>query len=204
MIPKVDDTSGDFDVFLSHSQVDASCVEELAKALADRAKLNVWLDKWVLVPGASWQQEMAKGLDEAHSCAVCIGKQTPSGWFTQEIERALNRQSKEDSFRVIPVLLPEAQKVNIDNFLELRTWVDFCEGLDDAEAFHRLVCGIRGVPPGRGPYDHGIAQIGHSEVRDKLLQIRTLRVERLIDDDVALEFQRRLLDVLVNIGDSND
>jgi hypothetical protein len=31
------------------------------------------------------------------------------------------------------------------------TWVEFRDSLDDADAFHRLVCGIRGVEPGPGP-----------------------------------------------------
>lgn len=40
-----------YDVFLSHSHEDAEWVEKLAKQLEDRKKLNVWLDKWILVPG---------------------------------------------------------------------------------------------------------------------------------------------------------
>jgi serine phosphatase RsbU (regulator of sigma subunit) len=31
------------------------------------------------------------------------------------------------------------------------TWVDFANGLDDEQAIHRLVCGIRGIAPGPGP-----------------------------------------------------
>ena len=140
-----------YDVFLSHSHSDAKLVEELAKQLVDMKKLNVWLDKWILVPGEPWQQGMACGLNQAKSCVVCISKQTPMGWFKEEIERALNRQTADPSFRVIPVLLPGAKDFNGDDFLGLRTWVDFREGIDDAEAFHRLVSGIKGVAPRRGP-----------------------------------------------------
>src|SRR5438552_12752671 len=139
-----------FNVFLSHSHTDALWVEELARRLEDEAKLHVWLDKWVLVPGGQWQQELARALDQANSCAVCIGEHTPMGWCREEMERALNRQTKDSSFRVIPVLLPGAKKEYVDNFLELRTWVDFSKN-DPAYAFHLLVSGIKGQPPGRWP-----------------------------------------------------
>ena len=34
-------------------------------------------------------------------------------------------------------------------------------------------------------------------IREKLARIRSLRTEQLIDDDIALEHQRRLLDQLI-------
>ncbi len=141
-----------FDVFLSHSHVDAVWVEQLAQRLEDEAGLLTWLDKWVLVAGQSWQQAMAQGLYQAKTCAVCIGERTPLGWFREEIERALNHQTRYPTFSVIPVLLPGAKTENVDNFLELRTWVDFREPADDAYAFHVLVCGIKGIAPGRWPF----------------------------------------------------
>ncbi len=139
-----------FDVFLSYSHTDAEWVEHLARRLEDEHGFRVWLDKWVLVPGQPWQQAMARGIDQAGCCAVCIGEYTPIGWFKREIERALDRQTKVSSFRVIPVLLPIAKRINVDDFLELNTWVDF-RGADQDYAFHVLVCGVKGIPPGRGP-----------------------------------------------------
>ncbi len=187
-----------FDVFLSYSHIDSEFVEELAKKLEDDANLCVWLDKWVLIPGEHWQQAMARGLHQAKSCAVCIGEQTPSGWFKEEIERALNRQTKDKSFRVIPVLLPHAQNINVDDFLELRTWVNFKKGINDNYAFHFLVAGVLGVPPGRF-YKRETFDILHTHVRQKLVQIQELRGESLIDDDIAKEYQRRLMDRLTKL-----
>jgi hypothetical protein len=89
----------DPDVFLSHASSDAELVEVLANALVDKEKLNVWLDRWVLVPGQHWQQDMARGLEIAKTCAVCVGNKTPQGWFREEIERAINRQTKDTKFR---------------------------------------------------------------------------------------------------------
>jgi TIR domain-containing protein len=186
-----------FDVFLSHAHIDAALVGELAKRLTDDAAFDVWLDRWILVPGGHWQQEMAKGLNYARTCAVCIGKQTPQGWFREEIEHALNRQAKDQSFRVIPVILPGGDQNIIDNFLALRTWVDFSGGLANEETFHILVSGIKGVPPGRAPQTQDADEHKMRFVREQLARIRALRSEQLIDDMIALEYQRRLLDRMI-------
>src|SRR5690242_9449788 len=97
-----------YDVFLSHPHTHADWVEQLAGRLTDQHGLQVWLDKWVLIPGQNFIPAMARGLDEAATCAVCVGKETPHGWVLQEIQKALNRQTSHESFRVIPVLMPDA------------------------------------------------------------------------------------------------
>lgn len=137
-----------FDVFLSYAHQDAEWIEHLAQRLEDEAGFHVWLDKWMLVAGQPWQHGMAQGIDQARCCVVCIGEFTPAGWFKREIEKALNRQTGIPSFRVIPLLLPNAKKVNVEDFLELNTWVDF-RSSDQAYAFHTLVCGVKGIAPGR-------------------------------------------------------
>jgi len=58
------------------------------------------------------------------------------------------------TFRVIPVLLPGAERGergHLPTFLVTTTWVEFRRTLDDQEAFRRLVCGIRGQEPGPAP-----------------------------------------------------
>ena len=101
---------------------------------------------------------------------------------------------------MIPVVLPGGDQTLIDDFLDLRTWVDFVDGVKDAEAFHRLKCGVQGVPPGRFQKHEKLVDKTLSEVKEKLHQIRVLREESLIDDDIALETQRRLLEVLIDGG----
>jgi TIR domain len=186
-----------YDVFLSHGHIDVDIVVKIAERLADEADARVWLDRWVLIPGQHFQQEMAKGLEEAATCAVCIGDTTPAGWFREEIEKALNRQTRDPEFRVIPVILPNGNRSMIDNFLELRSWADFKNGILDAEAFHILTCGIRGVSPGRPPASSRLVDIEARFIREKLEEIRSLRAAGLISPDIDLEFQRKLVDRLV-------
>lgn len=190
------------DSFLSHSHADAAWVEALARRLEDMRGFKVWLDRWVLVPGKSWQQAMARGLEEAKSCAVFVGAKTPTGWFQQEIERALDLQTKDPEFRVVPVLLPDAHPDSLPSFASLRTWADFRDGQDHAYAFHVLCQGIKGEPIGRWPPSQpgdADANLGRYEARIRdLARFRALGVH----EEVIVEYERRILDLWFTDGKS--
>jgi len=84
---------------------------------------------------------------------VFIGPSGIGSWQHEEMRAAIDRRVKDREFRVIPVLLPGAQrpeKSRLPEFLASTTWVEFRQSLDDEEAFHRLMCGIRGQEPGAG------------------------------------------------------
>ncbi len=142
-----------YDVFLSHASADKPDVEHLARKLREEG-LEPFLDKWHLVPGERWMSGLKEALVESRTLAVFIGPRSGGGaWRTREVEAASVRAAREDSFRVIPVLLPggdERAVEELSGFLELLTWVDFRAGLDNEEAFHRLLAGIRGEKPGPG------------------------------------------------------
>jgi hypothetical protein len=87
---------------------------------------------------------------------VCIGPGGLGAWQHEEMLAAIDRRvgGSRGEFRVIPVLLPGAdrpERGRLPTFLAATTWVEFRRSLDDAEAFRRLVCGIRGIEPGLGP-----------------------------------------------------
>src|SRR6201993_5083922 len=68
---------------------------------------------------------------------------------------AIDRRVRESGrhFRVIPALLPGAERAersSLPTFLAATTWVEFRDSLDDQDAFHQLVSGIRGLEPGPG------------------------------------------------------
>jgi hypothetical protein len=150
-----------YHVFLSYSSVDQPAVGELAKRLV-REGLEPWLDTWNLVPGDVCQPAMEAALADCASCAVFIGPGGFGVWQNEEMQVAIARRVNEartvadprDRFRVIPVLLPGAERPErgrLPLFLALATWVEFRRSLDDEEAFRRLVCGIRRIEPGAGP-----------------------------------------------------
>jgi hypothetical protein len=149
------DAATQFDVFLSHSSADKSAVESPAqRPLA--ASIRPWLDSWNLIPGDPWQEGLEEALDTCATCAVFLGPSSIGPWHNEELRAALDRRARDRTrgFQVIPVLLPGADPADPDTlprFLGRMTWVDFRGGLDDAEAFRRLLAGIRGVPPGPAP-----------------------------------------------------
>jgi hypothetical protein len=70
------------------------------------------------------------------------------------IQRQCDATNGAGRYRVIPVLLPGAEREErsrLPAFLAATTWVEFRRGLGDEDALHRLISGIRGVPPGPGP-----------------------------------------------------
>ena len=141
-----------YDVFLSHATSDKPAVEELARRLR-RRKLKPFLDKWHLVPGEPWQEALEEALDRSQTFAVFLGPGGIGPWQNEEMRDALATRVRDESRRVIPVLLPGAlmpEKKALPSFLKRLTWVDFRSGLADSDAFHRLVCGIKGIAPGDG------------------------------------------------------
>src|SRR6516165_8360698 len=137
-----------FHVFLSHSIADKPAVEELARRLAKEG-IQAWLDKWNLIPGDLWQPAIEKALAESETCAVFMGPSGFGPWQNEEMRAAINRRVSDSgrSFRVIHVLLPgteRPERSSLPTFLVASIWVEFRDSLDDADAFHRLVCGIRG------------------------------------------------------------
>ncbi len=143
--------SWQFDVFLSHSNADKQMVMTVAERLRQEG-LTPWLDIWELVPGASWEPGLARGLQTSRHCAFFVGPRSSEGWAEQERQLAQDRAARDPSFRLIPILLPGVvEPFDFDSlppFLMLRTCVDFRRGIDDKAALQQLIAGIKGIPPG--------------------------------------------------------
>ncbi|MGB1011851.1 MAG: TIR domain-containing protein, partial [Thiolinea sp.] len=140
------------DIFLSHNSADKPAVEALALRLR-AAGIEPWLDKWNLIPGNPWQQEIEQAIDTCKVCAVFIGPSGVGPWQDEEMRAAIDRRVSQGNFRVIPVLLPGAtrsdhKRSSLPTFLTATTWVEFRDTLGDEDAFHRLLAGIRGIAPG--------------------------------------------------------
>lgn len=133
-----------YDVFLSYRRRDGDLVASIAERLRDRG-LSIFFDRWSLVPGEPFQPALERALRGSRTVVVFIGASGSGGWHEKEMRAALDRQSSDSTFRVIPVLLPGASKP--EGFISANTWVDFGE-LDDHAAFEYLVSGIEGRAPG--------------------------------------------------------
>ncbi len=129
----------------------ALVVERVAEKLK-RAGLEPWLDKWYLIRGGRFQEELAAGLAASSACAVFIGTADLGNWQREELGVAQNRAASDRDFRLFPVLLPglpePLQPSALPPFLSTRTWVDFRRGHEDTRALQLLVNAVKGVAPG--------------------------------------------------------
>jgi len=87
---------------------------------------------------------------------VFFGPNGLGPWHNEEMRLAIRRRVnvRERQLRVLPVILPRGQRAkesDLPGFLQGPTWVEFRQSIDDETALHRLVCGIKTIPPGRGP-----------------------------------------------------
>src|SRR5262249_26994001 len=137
---------------LSHRGVDKALVEALAIRLTAEG-LKPFLDQWHLVPGEPWEEALEDALDQSATCAVFIGPGGLGPWENEEMRSALDARTRDKTLRVIPVILPGTNIEDnpvLPRFLRRLTWVDFRAGIENPEAFRRLVAGIRGEAPGSG------------------------------------------------------
>jgi tetratricopeptide (TPR) repeat protein/TolB-like protein len=142
--------SFDYDAFLSYSRADWTAVELIARRLVKERGLRVFVDKWSLVPGARWQDELEQALDRSSACVVFIGPGGPSPWSHVEMRAALELRVNRRMLRVVPVLLPGADATVLSTlplFLKAFSWVDFRAGINDEAAFKALKSGIEGTAP---------------------------------------------------------
>ncbi len=147
-----------FDIFLSHNSADKPPVECIAQKLKT-VGLAPWLDKWCLVPGQSWQYELANALRSCPTCGIFVGQNGLGDWAREELLVAQDRATKEPNFRLIPILRPGVHDPfdysKLPPFLTQRTWVDFRSGLDEPEPLRTLINAIKGLPPGSGSAAEG-------------------------------------------------
>jgi hypothetical protein len=129
-----------YDVFISYNSIDQALVTALASQLKNK-QLNVFLDRWHLIPGQPWPERLRNVLSSCAAVAVCIGPGEMGPWQLREMYFALERQNREPDFPVIPLLLPEANP-SLD-FLSQNMWVDFRGGIEEPMALSILLAAIR-------------------------------------------------------------
>src|SRR5579871_1712798 len=99
-------------VFLSHSGDETEAARELKRRLlaspeAQKAGLEVWLDKDALRPGTPWSAQIAEAI-QTHATAfvVLVGSGGVMNWVEAEVELALSRATtgKPSPLLFIPAL----------------------------------------------------------------------------------------------------
>ncbi|MBD0256824.1 MAG: toll/interleukin-1 receptor domain-containing protein, partial [Cytophagales bacterium] len=133
-----------YDVFISYNSLDHQTVQRIVQQLSERG-IAAFLDRWYLPAGIPWPQQLENVMKTCRAVAIFLGPNGMGRWQKPEMNLALNRQSNQNDFPVIPVLLPGADPVL--GFLALQTWVDLRQGVDEFSV-DLLTAAIQGKPPG--------------------------------------------------------
>jgi len=131
-----------FDVFLVHNSLDKPQIRVIANKLKEQG-LRPWLDEEQIVPGQLFQDAIQKAISQIKSAVVFIGSNDLGKWQAIELQTLIS-QFIDRGIPVIPVLLPEVDKIPEDlSFLKQFNWVSF-EDIDDDSALYNLESGIIG------------------------------------------------------------
>jgi hypothetical protein len=140
-----------YDAFLSFNSQDRPAVKQVAERLQGE-KLDLYLEEWELTPGGEFQPALAEALHQSKTCVVFLGPSGLGPWQKQELQVAIDKRVRDETFRVIPVLLPGTERPRRGDvahleFLINASWVEFLQTLDDERTFRNLLWGIRGTKP---------------------------------------------------------
>lgn len=141
-----------YDVFLSHASADSPVVEGLAGRLRESG-VTPFLDGWHLSPGDRIQERLERALSASCACAVFLGPGGMGPWHREEMRLALDRQVRDRSYRLIPVLLPGVAPQSVEElrgFLGRLSWADLQADTGGEEALHTLLRAIMAVTPEPG------------------------------------------------------
>jgi tetratricopeptide (TPR) repeat protein/DNA polymerase III delta prime subunit len=95
-------------VFISHATIDDGFVKELREQL-ESSGILVWVDSRNLRGGTKLAPEISEAIEQARQTIVVFSPHTiNSPWVRKEIQQALavEKQRKDEGYRVIPLLLP--------------------------------------------------------------------------------------------------
>ena len=129
--------SGDaYDVFISYAHSDGSAAGELNGWLRAQG-CSTFFDRGALRLGLRWVAALEEAIDRSKAVAILVGKHGIGNTQQYERELALVRQSGDQKFPVIPVLMPGCDSPPT-GFLKLLTWVDFSKAAGVLEQTERL------------------------------------------------------------------
>jgi hypothetical protein len=134
-------------VFLSHSSADAAAAKVVAQLLGN-AGLTVWLELNEVIPGNAWLPTLETALKDSTHFVVLVGETGVQRWVEREVRYALERNTADSAYRIIPLLLPGAKEEDLPLFLKQQQFLRLDWRQPDADAIQRVAAAIRNAPPG--------------------------------------------------------
>jgi TIR domain len=138
---------GAVDLFLSYNSRDRVAVQQVRTLLGARG-VSVFYDRESLGLGLNWFEPLERALRQVHGVVVFLGPNGLGRWQRREMALALDRQTREATFPVIPVLLSESEAGDYSGFLLLNAYADLRGGLNDPDTLDAIIRAVRGPATG--------------------------------------------------------
>ncbi|MGR9209415.1 toll/interleukin-1 receptor domain-containing protein (plasmid) [Rhizobium leguminosarum] len=103
-------------VFLCHNNSDKAIVREVAEGLELEYGIPNFLDVYSIPAGVEFMPFLEKELSGCSCCAIFLGGKGWGPTHLWEAEQAVARFKKDPRFKLIPVMLPGIQDVDVDKF----------------------------------------------------------------------------------------
>lgn len=96
-------------LFLCHASEDWQEAESIARSLGQRG-IPVWYDRWSMRVGDSIADKIGQGIGDCRFMAVIFSKNSvDKPWCKRELNAALQKQLKDQSLIILPVLIDECE-----------------------------------------------------------------------------------------------
>lgn len=129
-------TVNDYDVFVSFTGRDRAFAVELDAQLR-KLGIRPFLDQRGLPAGLPWIVGLERAIERSRAVAILVGAHGLGNVQQYERDLALVRQSREPTFRIVPVLIPGCEALPT-GFLALWTWLDLRGGFEHQGAVDYL------------------------------------------------------------------
>jgi formylglycine-generating enzyme required for sulfatase activity len=135
-------------VFLSHSSADSAGAKAVAQLLRN-AGLAVWLDLDELKPGEQWSSALETALKQSTHFVLLVGETGVQRWVDREVRYALDRNTLDPNYRIIPLLGPGAKDDALPLFLKQHQFLKLDGHQPDPSEIQRIAAAILEAPPER-------------------------------------------------------
>jgi energy-coupling factor transporter ATP-binding protein EcfA2 len=138
-----------YDVFVSYSPADRRHAAQIDSEVRARG-LKTFFDRSEVVGGQRWLRALEQAIDASKSAMVLIGPRGLSSTQQYERDLAIIRQTRDPTFSIFPVILPEAGIDPPLSLLRSLTWIDFSHVSEVSEApfeFEQLLRILHGDAP---------------------------------------------------------
>jgi hypothetical protein len=138
-------------VFLCHNSLDKEQVKALALLILKTGAVRSWLDTWEIAGGRDWEDHIRREFASSWSCLVFVGKNGLGPYQQKEIGWARQRADADPDYRVVPVLLEDADAAAISSIEEALPrihWVRLEGGSPSSDSIAGVLKALRGDRPG--------------------------------------------------------